>query len=306
MPEDQNFNGAWWNERLNAFLTNILGWTQLGTSNVDVACDREQGPLGLDSVFAYRPNDRSRHSVILVEAKFRGDMRGVSRADLQSWVNRLLEKMEKTASCPDFLKKFAPPPDADLSVGLLAIWINSLNSFEHRTIISRLKQVELPEKHRAQIIFVLDNYIITRFIAVHQEIGRLHALKECQDTILYSPALSSDLRTDGKVVPIEYLFSDIIFYKTTRLQYVKGRNESVPYDAGICFYFGGVRDQAELKFIELAVRDLGLQCNEFLVYITSPVEALRSEIEAVQRESQFDIEFRKLDIAPTLPSSMER
>jgi hypothetical protein len=135
MPEDQNYNGDQWNIAVNIFLKKVLGWTQLGTSNIDV----RHGPnptdvIGLDSVFAYRTHERSHQQVVLVEAKNRKAFKDLSRGEIQEWVNVLIKKLEVGPPAADFLKKFPVDEDARFSVGLIA----ASNCYRYLLDVSRM------------------------------------------------------------------------------------------------------------------------------------------------------------------------
>lgn len=303
MPEDQNYNGDQWNTVVNNLLSRVLKWQQLGTSNIDVRCGPNDEAMGLDSVFAYRTHKRSYQQVVIVEAKNRDTFKALNKANLQEWVDRLLKKVEYAPVSRDFNQKFPTDDDAEFSVGLLAVWVRDTASFNAQIFADRLRQLEVPEKRYPILLYILDNYRITRFLAVYEEINRLLSTENYKNFVFYYPANGSDLICDGDQIPMEAMFSDILFYKTTKRQLLLGSNTHDEYDAAVCFYFGEIRTIADLRFIDLAIRDSGLQNSKSVeVYITTSTDDLRSEIDAHIRSSNFNIQFKRLSIRKDLPS----
>ncbi len=304
MPEDQNYNGDQWNIAVNNFLEKVLKWTQLGTSNIDV----KHGPnpmdvIGLDSVFAYRTHPRSHQQVVIVEAKNRKTFKDLSPGEMQKWVSVLLKKMELAPPSPDFLKKFPVDEDAQFSVGLIAAWVRETATFDFGALGERLKQLDIVEKKTPQFLYFLDNYRVTRMLAVHEEINRLLSTEQYKDALFVYPPNGSDLLCDGTVMPIEVLFSDVLFYRITKRELIKSKGTYDEYPAVICFYFGKINTIDDLRFIDLAIKDLGFhEANEFEVYITSSVDDIRSEIAMHKQKSKFRPSFKRLPIRADLPS----
>lgn len=303
MPEDQNYNGDQWNIAVNKFLEKVLGWKQLGTSNIDV----KHGPnpadiIGLDSVFAYRTHERSHQQVVLVEAKNRKAFKDLSRGEIQEWVNILLKKLELGPPATDFHKKFPFDEDAQFSVGLIAAWVRETATFDSGVLAERLKQIEVTEKKNPLFIYFLDNSRLTRMLSVYDEVNRLTGTQEYKDGLFFYPPNGSDLLCDGTVLPLEALFSDILFYKITKREISKIGNHT-EYPAALCFYFGQIHNIDDLRFIDLAIRDSGLHdAREFEVYIASSTDEIRSEIAMHTKESDFTLTFKRLTIRTDLPN----
>lgn len=303
MPEDQNYNGDQWNIAVNTFLIKVLGWKQLGTSNVDV----KWGPnptdvIGLDSVFAYRTHERSHQQVVLVEAKNRKAFKDLGQAKMQEWVNVLLKKLELGPPSADFLKKFPVDEDAQFSVGLIAAWVRETAGFDADVLAERLKQLEVVEKKTPLFLYFLDNLRLTRMLSVHEEVNRLTRTEEYKDPLFVYPPNGSDLLCDGTVMPLEALFSDVLFYRITKREFIKGAGKHVEYPIVLCFYFGRIETIDDLRFIDLAIRDLGFHdSREVQVYITPSVGDIRSELAMHTKESDFNLVFKRLSIRTDLP-----
>lgn len=303
MPEDQNYNGDQWNIGINNFLTKILKWKQIGTSNIDVICGPNNEPMGLDSVFGYRTHERSHQQVVIIEAKNRDNFKALSRAEIQRWIDRLLKKVELTPPSQDFQRKFPTDADAQYGMGLLAVWVRDTDSFDTAVLADRLKQIEVPDKRNPIYLYVLDNERITRVISVYDEINRLLGTEEYKDCLFFYPANGSDILCDGTVLPIEVLFSDILFYRVTKREYKRSTGTYDEYESVLCFYFGDITSIGDFRFIDLAIRDSGLQnAKEFEVYITASTDNLRSEIDAHTRDSRFKPTFKRLSLRSDLPS----
>ncbi|GAA5527181.1 hypothetical protein [Herpetosiphon gulosus] len=303
MPEDQNYNAEWWNIRVNNFCKKILGWHQLGTSNIDVKGGPKKEKYGLDSVFAYRNHKNSNQQVIIIEAKYREDMKSLPRSEIQKWVNRLLEKIENVPSSQDFHNKFTPDNNAYFHRGFILTWVNQNKTFDTKLFSERLQEIEIVGKNQADFIYIIGNDIILRFCAIQNEINNLYLSNEYMDINFYVPTNSSELVCDGNSIPIEVLFSDFVWYKTRKKQSLVGSNEHHEYNASICFYFGEIHTKHDLNFIDLAIRDSGLHNSSLVeVYLITPLSNIRSEIEGHKRNSQFTINYKNLNIPDSIPS----
>lgn len=150
---------------------------------------------------------------------------------------------------------------------------------------------------------MLDNQRITRVLSVYDEINRLIGTEEYTNCSFYYPPNRSDLICDGSVMPLEVLFSDLIFFKATKRELIKSSGRYDEYSVTICFYFGDIRSIEDLRFIDLAIRDSGLHdVAEVEVYTTSSTDELRSEIAAHTRMSKIKPKFKHLSIRSDLPN----
>lgn len=130
----------------------------------------------------------------------------------------------------------------------------------------------------------------------------LESSGEYRNFKFYYPSNSSGLICDGNSIPVEVIFSDIVFFKAEKRQIIKRDDSFDYYDVAFCFYFGSINDVKDLRFIDLAIRDSGLQdAKEVEVYLTVPIEALRSQIEAHSKASGFKLRFHRLIVPNELP-----
>lgn len=303
MPEEQNVRAEWWNRRVNRFLSDVLHWQQLGSSNVDIKCDQDNDNVGIDSVFSYRSHERTEQQIVIVEAKIRGKFEAVNRAELQKWVDRLIKKVECAPKSREFAEKFAPSVDAQFGVGMLVLWVSDASSFDGEVFERRLELVEMPSKTREHYLFILDNRKIAQFCAIHDELQRLRSTGSYESIRFYMPSNGSDLICDGSTFPLEAVYSDVIIFRTLKKENAKNANTYQIYESSIVFYFGRVSTSYDLAFIDLIIRDLGIHdTTDIDVYLDSPLEPIRSEIEAHSRNSKFRIRFKNLLINEHLPS----
>jgi hypothetical protein len=241
--------------------------------------------------------------VVIVEAKNRKAFKDLGRSHIQDWVDVLIKKLEIAPTADDFLKKFSYDDDAQFSVGLIASWVRETNTFDANVLADRLKQIEVVEKKKPIFIYMLDNSRITKMLSVYDEVNRLTGTGEYKEPVFYYPPNGSDFLCDGSVIPIEALFSDILLYRVTKRELIKSRGEYDEYPAVLVFYFGQIHNIADLEFIDLAIRDLGLhEAKEIEVYITSSTNDIRSEIATRTRLSKFNLVFKRLSVRTDLPS----
>lgn len=160
----------------------------------------------------------------------------------------------------------------------------------------------MPERSQTQLLYFLSNQQITRICSLEDEVKRLSHSEGYDNLKFYFSPNGSNLISDGTVVPIEALFSELIFMKGSHQKSSKVRNNSETEQVALCFYFGNVTDLHDLKFINLAIRDLGPRdTGKTLIYLAQSLKELRSEIEECKRFSDFDLEFHQLVVASELP-----
>lgn len=302
MPEEQNVWGNEWNSRLNRFCTTVLRWRQLGDSNNDVWCERLRRKVGLDSVFGYQRNRLSSQQVILVEAKTIQRLDHISRSKIQSWCDDLLLKLEHAPLSPEFGDKYRPNIDAQFQVGVIALWVRDVATYDHSRLQEWLSKVKLPEKRVPTHIFIVANQTIGRLCAIHEETKRLSAS-------YFFPSYGNNPPADGRSLPLEALVSRFLFGRETRYQKLVGSENRHPYEQGLTFYLGEVQTYPDLRFVGLALRDLQLLLvKQQTIYTLYDPGVLRNYVENLQREfEQYDatFELRRLNVNHELPSWLE-
>lgn len=303
MPEEEAFSGNRWNRRVNVFLS-ALGWQQIGDSNVDIACSQCRKNHGLDSVFVYELKGQA-PQLVFVEAKER-KWKNAYKTEIEKWCAELSEKIEHVPYSPDFVRKFPIPPGASYNTGLIPLWISDVSNFDSDQFSQRLRAVKLPEYRRnPKRIFVLSNQQILFLTAIKEELHRLEdASGDFHDVSFYLPAYGRFSSTVTHTLPLEYIYSKLIF-ATAKKRYEEKRGDSWhPID--IAFYTGAV-DYESLDFLRLALRrfDVGAKKHDLYLYFAHSIDAERSPVAQFQRELKGDIsgdlEIKRLTLSATLP-----
>lgn len=316
MPEEQSLWGDEWNQRFNRFLERVLGWTQLGESKTDIYCDRLKKKVGIDSVFAYKRNPHANQQIVVVEAKSAERLSNIDKSKVQKWVDDIIPKLEHVPYAPDFSEKFHPEPTAQFNLGLMALWVRDHTTYSPERLQEWLSQLRVPQRRTPMNICFVSNQTIARHCEIHAEIHRLRNSGGIKTARLYIPDYGGLAVADGNCVPIQSLLSKFIFYRVTRVQPLKGRDQLNEYSADVLFYLGRIDNYPDLRFVGLAVRQFQLgeptagQPKEIVIYTVYEPISLRNQIEKFRSEfgtpNNIEFEFRRLDVSYQLPSWMEQ
>jgi len=306
MPEDQNVWGEQWNGRLNNFLADVLNWTQLGDSNVDIFCPALKRKVGLDSVFAYKRNPRSTQQVVFVEAKSTERIENINRSKIETWIIDFVDKIAGLPFSQDFTQKFAPDTDAIYNRGLLALWVRDETSYSSEKIRNWLSQINLPTRRQNPIdIIFISNKQIAQLCAIHAKINELKSSDDFIRLSYFFPIHGNEIPADGSCIPIEILLSKFVFCKTIKRQNLIGSNSHNEYESYLVFYLGDIKEYADLRFV-------GLALNQFQIFGSAEVDIftkydpteIRNDIANYKKEfAQYSdsYNFRQLKFPDSLP-----
>jgi len=308
MAEEQNVQADLWNRKLNFFLKNTLQWRQLGTSNVDVSCSTLKAASGIDSVFAYKRNPRSYQEVIIVEAKAYETLENLNKSKIQDWIDTLAKKLEHVPFSADYQEKFSPEEGAERPVGLIALWIRDHKQYSQEVLDKYLSSIVTPKKNNPLVIYFISNQIIAQFCAIKETIDKLQRSEEYQNLKCFFPKYGDKPHANGTSIPIESLFSKILFYKGDRL--IRKKSHQTVEKVCIVFYLGAIKEYHDLKLISLALKDFQIlsEVDSVKIYtLLEPTEFRHHSPKLDHIFSDFDVEFKfaKLSINNDLGGYLE-
>jgi len=303
MPEEEPFSGNRWNRRVNVFLS-ALGWRQIGDSNVDIACGQCGRKHGLDSVFVYEVPGQP-PQMVLVEAKLR-KWRDAGPAKIQQWCESLLQKIDHVPYAPDFLRKFPLPKGVSCDTGLIILWINDEDQFDPHQWVQRLRTVKVPEyRKNPKRVFVLANHQILSLCAIATQLRGLgNSDDSLRELSFYLPSYGRFNSTVTDILPLEYIYSKLIFARAEKTYHIK--HSTTQHTVDIVFYTGAV-DSDSLDLLFKAVRRLQLGANErdLYLYFAQPTDAERSALAQFRRELRNgisgELKMESLTLPATLP-----
>lgn len=286
MAEAQNVWGDSWHRELNAFLSNVLNWNQLGERNVDVMDPETGRDRGLDSVFSYKRNQNSNQQIVLIEAKRIANIHNTSKGKIENWISTLSEKLNQLPHSKEFSNQFRQESGADFGLGLVALWIEDTADEAEMKLHTWLSQIRTPERRIVQHIGFISNDVITRLIAVHEEIERIGGSLECEIINYYVPDYGDLPASDNESLPFESLFSKLIFCKAKMRQELIGRPEEVNfYDQVYVFYLDPIISFDDLNFIGIVLRSFQLlHSNPIVIYTLHQRTEIRHYIAQFSKE----------------------
>lgn len=311
MAELQNVWGESWHRELNAFLSTILNWSQLGESSTDVIDPHTSHPRGIDSVFSYRRNQNCNQQIILVEAKRIANINNTNRSRLEDWIITLSDKLGQLPSSKEFRGKYGTETGADYGLGLVGLWIEDQTDGTEKKLRTWLSQLRLPEKKPALHIGFISNLEIARLIAIHEEMDRIRHGEDCENISLHMPDYGTLPTTDNVCLPFESLFSRFVFCKAKMRQRLKGSDIGYSlYDRILVFYLDPIGSFEDLYFVGLALRHFQLtQDYDITIYTTAKHTEIRDYIAQFhqkfgQHNSRNEIRFDTLIPKTKIPSWM--
>lgn len=309
MPENQNVNGDHWNNNLNKFLSTIMGWKQLGVSNIDISDPVTGKPRGIDSVFSYKRNPYSNQEIIIVEAKSIEKMDYLEKNKIEQWVGVLLEKMESLPYSEDFRSIYNPELDARCQYGVIGLWVRDVDTYSEDRLQSLLSQIQIVNRRKSYYIAFISNSIFNVLNSIDRELKTLVANGEINKWKIHYPSFGDFPKVENANLTFETFFSKFLFYEVEKNEHSKSFGRTNTYQSNMLFYIGEIKKAEDFLLIGEAIKRFDLfRLPDLDIYVMGNTHHLRSEIENFKRAFQSDygscqIDFRQLMVINQFPET---
>ncbi|OPY25457.1 MAG: hypothetical protein A4E23_00080 [Methanomethylovorans sp. PtaU1.Bin073] len=306
MPEEEPQRGNRWTEHAVQLLTDI-GWTQSGSSNVDIPCslhrDRRH-PHGIDLFMTYFDPYQNCKIGIIGEAKNYA-WRGINRSNIQNWINELIQKIECVPYSDEFYERLNLN-HLPVNTGLLMIWAH--DSFDKAEFINYLNNITIPKKRSIIRIFVLGNHEILKLYSLKRKVAEIRSVQNSSFNIFYPSYQGNDSYRATNLITLEYIKSKYIFGKMTQMIQYAGTSAPTPINCAVVFYFDKLTFDA-LKHMYLALRRFQLTEQKIIIYYyldeTENIEHFSPHIEQFKREysgnERDKFNFEPIEILDSVP-----
>lgn len=296
MPEQQNIVGDKWT-RQSVELMELLGWTQVGTSNFDITCTKHdtrngQGH-GIDSLFKFYDPYYGRDIKVIVESKNR-QWSGLAPAQLKIFIQQVIGTIECACDAPELAALNAN----DVYTGLILCWCNDGN-YRHDLYVSRINEIGFRNKNFRCEIFIAGNNDLLRWYSLTQEINSLR--EQNLDFKIYYPSIDGDKRSNGGKydhISLVHLYSKYIFAYGERQVNLAGN--SIFVTSSYVFMFDEVTNQS-LMLLYDACKQYQMQLTkELVIYLYAQEENVRGVVAEFKRQIGQDEQELTIKYLPVL------
>lgn len=302
MSEQQQFEGERWTTQTIRLLTE-LGWRQVGSSNFDISCEKKslhgtkdgerRNDHGVDSLFTYHDPYLNENLNIIVESKKR-IWSGINKSNIESFVKQLY----MTVECADYSHKLHELGCEGVNTGLLMIWCDEIDKYNHDKVIEYLSQIKLPQKKKPITLYVATNHEILRWSSLIDYKEKLE--RDCEEFNFFYP---SDFYRRGKSMGTQkgylnliQLYSSYIFAKSRKR--VEAGDVITTIDINHVFFFAEPTKK-ELEFMYQLLQDFQFEAaKEIHIHFHGEQIGFREAIEEFVRNkrSYFELNESKLKI----------
>lgn len=321
MSEQQQYEGEKWTKESISILKK-LGWVQRGDKNFDVKCVNKKAHYtgkksdgnrkndhGVDSFFTYNDPYIGGNNAVIVESKSR-QWKSIKSKDIKAFINQTLNTLE-CASENEELRKYTEIKS--FNTGLIFIWCNEKENYNHEEFIKELEKVEVPNKKIPYSICVASNYDILRWCSLISTVDKIE--RECENFEFFYPSdyfnKKSSCTNRSKTLNIVHMFSKYIFAKSRKT--IKDDCGSKNYNISHIFYYSEPTIE-ELKFMRQLANKYQLEdCHEVWIHFYGDKSKYRNDIEEFKRivqhefkqnEKRTSIKFKTMEVYNEVPISI--
>lgn len=270
MSEQQQYEGERWTTQTINILKE-LGWTQIGSSNFDIPClnkafhrrgksEERRNDHGVDSVFTYYDPSLNEDINVIVESKKR-IWSGITKSNIESFIDQLL----MTTECADLSVKMKELGCEGFNTGLLMIWCNELENYNHEKIQDILNQIELAQRRKPITLYIATNYEILKWSSLIEYKREL--LSENEEFDFFYPSdfyrRGKSISNQKKHITLIPLFSSYIFAKSKMK--IDNYGEEKVIDTNHIFYFAEPTKK-ELEFMYQLIKDFQFEAAHLLIF----------------------------------------
>ncbi|MGJ9384913.1 hypothetical protein [Salipaludibacillus sp. CF4.18] len=315
MSEQQQFEGERWTTQTIKILKN-LGWIQVGDSNFDISCvnksshrrgksEERKNDHGVDSLFRYHDPYLNENINIIVESKKR-NWEGISTSSIKSFVDQLL----MTTECANLSTKIQELGCTGVNTGLLMIWCDEKDNYEHSKIIEYLSKLEVVQKRNPITLFVATNHEILKWSSLIEYKKEIENESETFNFFYPSDYYRSgkSMSSQKNYVNLIQLFSSYIFAKSTKNITIAGHTIALSINHVFCF---AEPTKKELDFMYQLLTDFQYEDSfqlhihfygEQILYRENIAEFLRRKKEYIkENKNQLEIEIKYMNVLNTVP-----
>ncbi|PFL36704.1 hypothetical protein [Bacillus cereus] len=315
MSEQQQFEGERWTTQTIKILTE-LGWRQVGCSNFDIPCENKsmhgtgksaerRNDHGVDSLFTYHDPYLNENLNIIVESKKRV-WSGINTSNLDSFVKQLYTTIE----CANVSQKIHELGCEGVNTGLLMIWCDELDKYNHDKVIEHLSKVKLPQKKKPITLYVATNHEILKWSSLIEYKAELE--RDCEEFNYFYPSdfyrRVKSMSTQKGYLNLIQLYSSYIFAKSRKKVEMYGMSKVI--DINHVFFFAEPTKK-ELEFMYQLLKDFQFEdADEINIHFYGQqikfrehiAEFIRSKREYFKlNESQLQINIKYMNELKTVP-----